>query len=300
MSWSDIFADPSDRARVDWGRSHLSFAAAPATAALLDFERIDGWIRYGQVRYPQFQVNMPAGGMPPTMFTETRRYLALSMPGHPVTAAVAEQLRQGATLRFVAIEDWYPPIAELTDRLAALLGAAVSAFAFYTPPGDDGVGAHWDMADVFAVQLEGTKTWHLWDIPDGTGWQDDQTLRTGRDADHVLELTPGDGLYLPAGTGHRAFAGPEGSLHLSLTVSTTTHRRIVRALLEDVLAGVPLLDRLPVDGDRLTPVAALLREVAEAAEKADPAELLARVDRREPVISRAPLIAGVDPARHVR
>lgn len=295
MTWSDIFADPADRERVEWGCEHLRFAASPATTALLGFQRIDDWIRYGQVRYPQFQVNLPAGGLPPTMFTETRRYLALSMPGYPITAEIAHQLRQGATLRFIAIEDWYAPVAELVDRLSATIGATVSTYAFYTPPGDDGVGAHWDMADVFALQVEGTKRWNLWDVPDGAGWHDSQTLRPDRPADHVIELAPGDGLYIPAGMGHRAFAGPEGSLHLSVTVSTTSHRAIVRTLLEEVLAGIPLLDRLPVDGDRLAPVAALLREVAAAADKADPAALLARADRHERHISTTPLIAGAEP-----
>ncbi|QXJ23763.1 hypothetical protein AGRA3207_004964 [Actinomadura graeca] len=296
MSWSDIFADPADRERLEWGRAHLRFDASPATVALLDFERVDEWIRYGQVRYPQFQVNMPEGGVPPTLFTETRQYLALSMPGYPVTDAVAEQVRRGATLRFVNIEDWYRPVAELADRLTATVGAGVTSYAFYTAPGDDGVGAHWDTADVFALQAEGTKKWHLWDIPDGVEWQASQTLRTDREPDHVVELAPGDGLYIPAGTGHRAFAGPEGSLHLSVAVSATSHRKIVRTLLEELLAGVPLLDRLPVDGDRLTPVAALLREVAEAAGKADPAALLAKADRQERRISDGPLIAGVEPA----
>jgi hypothetical protein len=298
VSWADIFADPSDHERVDWGGRPLRFAASPTTTSLLSFQRIDDWIRYGQVRYPQFQVNVPAGGLPPTMFTETRQYLALSMPGYPVTAAIAEQLGQGATLRFVGIEDWYPPVAELTDRLTELIGATVATYAFYTPPGDDGVGAHWDAADVFALQIEGTKTWHLWDIQEGTDWQESQTLHTDRDPDHVIELAPGDGLYIPAGTGHRAFAGAEGTLHLSITVSPTSHRKILRTWLEELLAGIPRLDRLPVDGDRLTPVAALLREVAAAAEKADPAELLAMAERRERRLGDTPLIAGVTPRGH--
>ncbi|WP_067459935.1 JmjC domain-containing protein [Actinomadura macra] len=298
MSWSDIFADPADRERVDWGRTHLRFTASPTTTSLLSFQRIDDWIRYGQVRYPQFQVNLLEGGVPPTLFTETRQYLALSMPGYPVTAAIAEQIRQGATLRFVKIEDWYRPVAELADRLTATIGGGISTYAFYTAPGDDGVGAHWDAADVFVLQVEGTKKWNLWNIQDGVGWQASQSLHTDRDPDHVIELAPGDGLYIPAGTGHRAFAGPRGSLHLSIALSTTSHRKIIRTLLEDLLAAVPLLDRLPVDGDRLTPVAALLRDVAEAAGKTDPAALLAKADRHEPRISESPLIAGVEPARH--
>ncbi|MEU6036079.1 cupin domain-containing protein [Actinomadura sp. NPDC047616] len=295
MAWSDIFADPAEHERIDWGRSSARFTASPDTTALLSFRRIDDWIRYGHVRYPQFQLNTPSGGVPPTMFTVTRPYLALSMPGYPDTDAIAAQLEQGATLRFVNIEDWYAPMAALADRLTRLLNATIATYAFYTPPGDDGVGAHFDSADVFALQIEGTKTWHLWDIPDGTAWQESQTLRTDRAPDQVVELRPGDGLYIPAGMGHRAFAGPEGTLHLSIAVRPTSHREIVRRWAEDLLAAIPRLERLPIHGDRVLPVTELLNAIAAAAAKTDPTELLARADVHRPNTSDTPLIAGVLP-----
>lgn len=295
MSWSDILAEPSDHERIEWGQAPMRFAAAPATTSLLSFQRIDDWIRYGYVRYPQFQVNTPTGGVPPTAFTVTRQYLALTMPGYPDPDAIAVQLKRGATLRFVEMEDWYEPIAEVCARVTALLNAHVAAYAFYTPPGDDGVGAHFDHADVFALQVEGTKTWHLWNIAEGIEWQADQTLHTDKAPDHVIKLWPGDGLYIPAGMGHRAFAGPEGTLHLSITVQPTSHRAIVRTWAERLLASIPIMNRLPVDGDRLTPVAELLREIATTAEKTDPAELLAFSDAHEPSISDTPLIPGARP-----
>jgi hypothetical protein len=293
MTWSDIFAQPGEQKRVEWGRSTMRFAASPDTIGLLSFERIDEWIRYGQVRYPQFQVNLPAGGVPPNLFTVTRPYLALVMPGYPDTEAVAAQLKNGATLRFVNIEDFYAPLADVCARLTTLLAAAVNTYAFYTPPGDDGVGAHFDNADVFALQVEGTKTWHLWDIPEGVEWQETQTLPSDTDPDQVLELHPGDGLYIPAGTGHRAFAGAEGSLHLSITVKPTSHHDIVRTWTEDFLATVPLMDRLPIQGDRIGPVAELLEKMALAADRTDHAKLLEKADDHRPKLSDAPLIAGV-------
>jgi hypothetical protein len=300
MTWSDIFAHPGEQKRLEWGSRTMRFAASSDTIGLLSFDRIDEWIRYGQVRYPQFQVNLPGGGVPPNLFTVTRPYLALVMPGYPDTEAISAQLKNGATLRFVNIEDFYAPVADLCARLTTLLGAVVNTYAFYTPPGDDGVGAHFDNADVFALQVEGTKTWHLWDIPEGVAWQATQTLPADADPDHVLELRPGDGLYIPAGTGHRAFAGPQGSLHLSITVKPTSHHDIIRRWTENFLATVPLLDRLPIDGDRAAPVAELLAKMALAAERTDPAVLLAEADDHRPKLSDAPLIAGARPGGTTR
>jgi cupin superfamily protein len=290
MTWSDIFADPADRERVLWARGPERFAAAPRTTKLLSFERVDEWLRFGGVRYPQFQLNLPQGGIPPTAFTETRKYLALVMPGYPNPEAIAGRLREGATLRLVNVEDFYEPVAQICARLTELAGARVTAYAFYTPPGDDGVGAHFDNGNVFALQVEGSKRWHLWDIPDGVDWQHTQTVDGGVKPDHVVKLSPGDGLYIPAGVGHRAFAGPEGSLHLSIVVTPTSHHDVVRAWVDRFLQNVPIMDRLPLDGDRTPVVADLLRELALAAEKADPAELLAAADVHRPKISTAPII----------
>jgi hypothetical protein len=294
MTWSDIFADPADQERVGWGTTAMRFSAAPQTTGLLSFQRIDDWIRYGQVRYPQFQLNLPTGGIPPTAFTVTRPYQALAMPGYPDVDAIAAHLRHGATLRFVNVEDFYEPVAKLCARLTALLNAAITAYAFYTPPGDDGMGADFGDAEVFALQVEGTRTWHLWDIPQGVGRQATRTPHTDAEPDQVIELGPGDGLYIPAGMGHRTFAGAAGSLHLSIAVKPTSLHEIVRKWTEDFLATVPITDRLPVDGDRVTPVAELLRAMAVAVDKTDAAELLAGADNHEPKLAR---ISG---AEHVR
>jgi hypothetical protein len=299
MTWSDIFADPSDQERVQWGKAPLCFATSPRITELLSFQRIDHWIRYGHVRYPQFQLTLPTGGIPPTAFTVTRPYLAVVMPGYPDVEAIATHLKQGATLRFVNIEDFYEPVARLSARLTALLNASISTYALYTPPGDDGVGAHFHNADVFELQVEGAKTWHLWDIPPGAEGQATHPPHTDAVPDQVVELRSGDGLYIPAGMGHRAFAGDEGSLHLSIAVQPTSHHDIVRRWTEDFLQTVPLMDRLPVDGDRELPVVELLRAMAAAVGKTDPAELLAKTDNHQPKLSLTPLIAGVRPARAV-
>jgi hypothetical protein len=297
--WSHIFADPADHERVPWSRDSLHFTAASATCSLLSFQIIDDWIRYRQVRYPQFQVNRPTGGVPPTAFTETRKYLALSMMGSPVTELIAEQLEGGATLRFVDIEDWYPPVTEICVALGATLNCISRAYAFYTPPGDDGVHAHWDDADIFAIQVDGSKTWRLWDVPEIEEWPESQTLDGDRVPDKTVELHPGEGLYIPAGMGHQAVAGPEGSLHMSIALRPPTHREIADMWAAVILGSVPAGARLPVVGDREARIREILDHVQAAAQKVDPAGIIARANRvEERLVSDAPLIAGARPRGH--
>ncbi|HEY4457781.1 MAG TPA: cupin domain-containing protein [Pseudonocardiaceae bacterium] len=302
MSWADLFADVEDRNRIEWGLRSFSFAAAPDTVALLSGQRVDDWLRYGRVRHPQFQLTVPTGpgthsAVSPAAFTQTRPYLAATMPGFPDVEAIAAQLAVGATLRLVNIEDFDQQFAALCARLTTLWNAPVTIDAFYPPPGDDGLGARFDDGDVFAIQVESSTIWELWDIPDGPDWPESQPLSLVDTPDHVLELAPGEGLYVPAGMGHRAFAGPDGSLHLSIRVKPTSYHDVVRAWTEEFLATVPLLDRLPLLGDRLPAITDILRGIGLAADKTDPAELLARVDRHRPKLSDAPLLPGVCPPR---
>jgi hypothetical protein len=294
--WSSIFADERDHERVEWGKKLLLFPAAPATKSLLSFQLIDDWIRYRQVRYPQFQVNLPSGGVPPTQYSETRQYLALTMHGSPVAERIAEQLRGGATLRFVDLEDWYPPITDLCDRLAETLNCVSRAYAFYTPPGDDGVHAHWDDADIFALQVDGAKTWHLWDVPEVGEWPENQTIDVDRKPDHVLQLSAGEGLYIPAGMGHRAIAGPAGSLHLSIALRPPTHRDVVMMWTEQVLAAFPLSARLPVVGDRAITVREILDAARAASERIDHSTIIDRAaGAPESLLSDVSLISGARP-----
>lgn len=294
--WTHIFADPADHERIPWGRDSLHFSASPDTAALLSFQLVDDWLRYRRLRYPQFQVNLPTGGVPPTAFTDTRKYLALSMQGSPVTEQVAAQLQRGATLRLVDVEDWYAPVTEICAALGAALNVVSRAYGFYTPPGDDGVHAHWDDADIFAIQVDGTKTWRLWDVPPVDAWPESQTLDGDRAPDRTVELVSGDGLYIPAGMGHQAAAGPDGSLHLSIALRTPTYREVVNIWAAEIIESVTAGARLPVAGDREAVIRELLDTAVAAAQKVDPATVIAKADRvAEPLVSDVPLIPGATP-----
>jgi hypothetical protein len=74
----------------------------------------------------------------------------------------------------------------------------------------------------------------------------------------------------------------------------TSRRDVILSWIEEYVASVPRLDRLPY-GDRLTPVAGLLRDLAAAAEKAGPAALLASADNRAWRLVDTPLIPGAVP-----
>jgi ribosomal protein L16 Arg81 hydroxylase len=142
---------------------------------------------------------------------------------------------------------------ELAADTREALGHAAPVFvnAYVSPPGK-GFGLHFDTQSVFIVQLEGHKRWRysrapampnppanvLADAPSLARFRREHpwaeiTVPDEESLDEHL-LGPGDVLYLPAGTWHRARA--EGhSLALTLAVTPFSARDLVRDVVDRAL-----------------------------------------------------------------
>ena len=106
----------------------------------------------------------------------------------------------------------------------------MQANAYVTPPQNQGFSDHYDVHDVFVLQLEGEKRWFvhepvldspLRDQP----WTDRRAAVQRAAAEPPLieaVLEPGDCLYLPRGFLHAATALGGVSTHLTLGVHTWT------------------------------------------------------------------------------
>jgi hypothetical protein len=157
-------------------------------------------------------------------------------------------LSAGMTIQAEWLHESDDALAEVVSTLRRSLAVPVEidVAAFLSPEGS-GYALHFDTTSMFVLQLQGSKRWHYGAepavrrpvanvIPDanaragGIHGFDEQNLI-------VQELSPGDVLYLPAGTWHHVCATRE-SLHVCLTL------RPVNVL--DLARG-PLLDALLVD-----------------------------------------------------
>ena len=121
----------------------------------------------------------------------------------------------------------------MTDRFAA----KSEVVAFLTPTGQRGA-VHSDPTDVYVVQLEGTKRWQIWPTP--------QVRRPGEDKDSFpslpepdldLSLQPGDVLYIPHNTPHRASAEGSVSLHLTVVAGPRTWAHHLLVAVQDIAAA---------------------------------------------------------------
>ncbi len=157
---------------------------------------------------------------------------------------VAELLRQGATLVLDSLETLDPGIAEVAGALAMVAGGAPTCNAYCSWNAQPGFASHFDIDDVWALHLEGRKTWRVYEgrfehpmgIP---GFQCESLTPEQREQAKgkvLMEapMKPGDVLYIPKGQYHDALASSEATLHLSFSVAQVTGHDFMRQLLEDL------------------------------------------------------------------
>jgi len=175
---------------------------------------------------------------------------------------------------------------EFCQRLAAELGHPVQANAYVTPPQNQGFSAHYDVHDVFVLQIDGEKQWRisppvlespLRDQP----WSDRKSeVEKQAQQPPMLEavLRPGDCLYLPRGYLHAATALGGVSTHLTLGIHVWTRFALAERVVDQVLRtlagdpamraslpmGVNVADRTAVRSDTELITAALLNAVQHA------------------------------------
>jgi quercetin dioxygenase-like cupin family protein len=157
--------------------------------------------------------------------------------------------RAGKTLIHGGLNLTRPNLRALARSMTGRFAAKSEVVAFLTPAGQRG-STHSDPTDVYVIQLEGTKRWQVWPTP--------QVRRPGDDKnsfpslpDPVLEVSvqPGDVLYIPHNTPHRASAEGSVSLHLTVVAGPRTWAHHLLSAVQDILHNSPEFWDTPYPGD---------------------------------------------------
>ena len=143
-----------------------------------------------------------------------------------------------------ALHRTWEPVADFSAALSGELGHPVQANAYITPPQNRGFDDHYDVHDVFVLQIEGTKRWVLHEPvhPDplrDQPWTDRRSAvaEAAKGEAHLdVVLEPGDALYLPRGWLHAAQAQGAVSIHLTLGIHTWTRHGLAEQLAQEALA----------------------------------------------------------------
>ncbi|MDL5155297.1 cupin domain-containing protein [Actinomycetospora termitidis] len=221
-----------------------------------------------------------------------------------VGAEVADQVRDdrvaglfadGHTVVLQGVHRTWEPVARLATGLNADLGHPVQVNAYVTPPSSTGFSAHYDVHDVFVLQIAGTKRWHVHapvhpDPLRTQPWNDHAAAVGERAAQEPLldeVLQPGDALYLPRGFLHSATAQGETSVHLTVGIHVLTRHAVLETLLAGLADDPELRTSLPLgvdvsDPEALAPFVDLVarRAVEHFSRPTDPAPTARRLRGR--------------------
>jgi bifunctional lysine-specific demethylase and histidyl-hydroxylase NO66 len=150
----------------------------------------------------------------------------------------------------------WPAVQAFARSLANELGHPAQVNAYITPESARGFDPHYDVHDVFVLQVSGEKHWRVHapvrehPLPDEP-WSKRRAAVDARAREEpVIDVVmrPGDALYLPSGWLHSAVACQGTSIHLTVGVAALTGADVIRAVVAEVSRRPELRAPLPVNG----------------------------------------------------
>lgn len=253
-----------------WGRQPLLSRAGDLPGAfddLMTVAAVDELIARRGVRTPFARMAKDGSLLDKSRFTSSGGFGA-EMPDQLDSAAVLAAFADGHTLVLQGLHRLWPPLIDFVRELVDDVGHPAQVNAYITPASSTGFSPHYDVHDVFVVQISGEKRWILhppvYPHPlSNQPWSDrrsavEERARETPAVDTVLR--PGDCLYLPRGWIHSAEALGETTIHLTLGVASVNRYDVARTLLDELQNDSTLREPLPAGID-LTDTDAVLPHV---------------------------------------
>ncbi|MEE6468268.1 hypothetical protein FKM82_008236 [Ascaphus truei] len=146
--------------------------------------------------------------------------------------------RLKATIQFHQPQRFNDKLWHIMEKLECFFGTLVGSNVYITPPDSRGLPAHYDDVEVFVLQLEGEKHWHLYKptVPLAREYNVVPEDKIGPPTHDIL-LKPGDLLYFPRGVIHHAHT-PAGSSHSTHVTISTYQKNTWTDYLQDLLPGL--------------------------------------------------------------
>lgn len=277
-----------------WGREPLlrRLADTDGFRDLLDLDGVDELLSRRGLRTPFLRLARQGAVLDSSSFTGSGG-VGAEIGDQVHDDKVAALFADGSTIVLQALHRLWPGVVDFAVGLADELGHPVQANAYITPPSSRGFSAHYDVHDVFVLQLAGRKHWSVHSPVHpaplrNQPWSEhaDAVTARARDETPVVDavLEPGDVLYLPRGWLHSATALGDVSAHLTIGIHAVTRFALVEALMALVASDERLRTSLPLGMD-----------------VADPGQIAGQVESmRDILIDALACVPANAVARHVR
>ena len=251
---------PAVFAREYWGVQPLYSPARRLPAGFADlFSRkaADELLTERALRTPFIRMAKDGAVLPPERFTASGGFGA-QVADQVDSAMVLREFAGGATIVLQGLHRSWPAVQAFTRTLVAELGHPAQVNAYITPESSRGFDPHYDVHDVFVLQVSGEKHWSVHapvhehpraDEP----WSGRRAAVEARAREKpVIDtvMREGDALYLPGGWLHSAVACGGTSIHLTIGVAALTGADVVRELVAEISRQPKLRSPLPINGSQ--------------------------------------------------
>ena len=244
-------------ARDYWGVQPLHSPASSLPTGFCDLfsaAAADELLTERALRTPFIRMAKEGAVLPPERFTASGGFGA-QVPDQVDSALVLREFADGATIVLQGLHRSWPALRAFTRRLVAELGHPAQVNAYITPDSSRGFDPHYDVHDVFVLQVSGEKHWAVHrpvrEHPRADEmWPGQRAAVEARAReDPVIDMTmrPGDALYLPSGWLHSAVACQGTSIHLTIGVAALTGADVVRELVAEISRKPELRAPLPLN-----------------------------------------------------
>lgn len=262
-----IAVAPTVFAAEYWGRKPLLSRASELGGAgevggcefggdfsdLFSLAAVDELVANRALRTPFVRMANEGSLLAPSRYTSGSGFGA-EVPDQLDSDRVLAEFAAGATLVLQGLHRTWEPLREFTRTLVEELGHPVQVNAYVTPASSRGFDPHYDVHDVFVIQIHGEKHWRIHspvheDPLHDQPWSDhaDAVARHAADAPAIdAVFAPGDVLYLPRGWIHSATALGGTSIHLTIGVAALTRWDIVERLVARLAEDPALRTALPI------------------------------------------------------
>lgn len=225
-----------------WGLAPLHLTSAERGGDTFDdlfgLAAADELLAQRGLRVPFLRMAEQGRVLPESAFTSGGG-VGATVPDQVDPDKVRRLFADGASIVLQALHRTWAPVEDFAGRLAADLGHPVQVNSYITPVAHQGFEPHYDVHDVFVLQVHGTKQWTLHPPVLAQPHRDEpwgnrrHQVHAAAAADPLAEvrLHPGDLLYLPRGFLHSARAGDGTSIHLTVGIHAWTGLHLARAVL---------------------------------------------------------------------
>ena len=259
-----VHVHPDDFARHTWSRAPLlstreqlaTGRSADGFDDLFSLGAVDELLSRRGLRTPFIRMAKGGSVVPATRYTRSGGTGA-QVADQVADDRVLDLFVDGHTIVLQGLHRVWPPLIDFAGALGADLGHPVQVNAYVTPSSSQGFSAHYDVHDVFVLQVSGEKQWrihepvHVAPLRDQP-WDERRTEVAARAQEGPLidaVLRPGDALYLPRGYLHAAEALGGVSCHLTVGVHPVTRHAVLESLLAIVADDPELRASLPLGVD---------------------------------------------------